>query len=165
MSTVSGKVVVITGASAGIGATLAVALLKAGAYVALAARTVEKMNEVAASAGVEADKYLIQQCDVTKRGDHEALLAATVAKFGKVDSWINNAGLGNVKRVLELQDSDVDHMMTINVKSVLYGMQTVMPHFKERREGQVINVGSLLGRIPLASVRSMYRYTVIRYRY
>ncbi len=136
---VAGKVVVVTGASAGIGATLAVALLKAGAYVALAALTVEKMNEVAASAGVEADKHLIQQCDVTKRGDHEALLAAAVAKFGKVDSWINNAGVGIVKPVMELVDADVDNMITYNLKSVLYGMQTVIPHYKERNEGQVIN--------------------------
>ena len=66
------------------------------------------------------------------------------------------AGRGIGKKVLELTDDDFDQMMAINVKSALYGIQAVVPHFQERKEGQLINVSSFLGRVPLASYRSAY---------
>ena len=77
--------------------------------------------------------------------------------FGKVDVWINNAGRGCVATALELTDDVFDDMMLVNTKSALYGMQTVIPYFKTRSDGgsgHVINVSSLLGRVPFASMRS-----------
>jgi NAD(P)-dependent dehydrogenase (short-subunit alcohol dehydrogenase family) len=69
---------------------------------------------------------------------------------------VNNAGRGISRLVSELTDDDVDDMMRVNVKSVLYGMQAVLPHFRERGRGQIVNVSSLLGRMPLAPIRSAY---------
>jgi len=90
------------------------------------------------------------------REEFERLRDEALKAFGQIDVWINNAGRGISKPVLQLTDADFDEMMTVNVKSALYGMQAVVPHFQERRAGQLINVSSFLGRVPLASIRSVY---------
>lgn len=151
----SGKVVVVTGASSGIGATLAKTLASQGAKVVLAARSLEGLRAVAADCGNE-DQVLVQQCDVTKREDHEALLSAALEKFGVVDSWVNNAGVGISKPTIDLVDEDIDMMISANTKSVIYGMQTSVRYFKTTGKGQVINVSSFLARVPAASTRAMY---------
>ncbi|HKO57721.1 MAG TPA: SDR family NAD(P)-dependent oxidoreductase, partial [Thermoanaerobaculia bacterium] len=76
--------------------------------------------------------------------------------LGGVDVWINNAGRGISKRVLDLTDDDLDEMMAVNVKSALYGMQAIVPHFLERGRGHLINISSFLGRVPIAAHRSAY---------
>jgi len=73
-----------------------------------------------------------------------------------VDVWVNNAGRGINAPVLELTDEQFDEMMTVNVKSALYGMQAIVPYFKERARGHLINVSSFLSRVPLATYRSAY---------
>src|SRR5580692_467142 len=147
------QVVVVTGASAGIGASLARELGKRGASVVLAARRADKLAEVASSIGPSA---LAVPADVTKRPDVERIASAAKERFGHVDAWVNNAGRGISRHVLELTDDDVDQMIRDNVKSVLYGMQVIVPHFKERRRGHLVNVSSMLGRIPFAPIRSAY---------
>lgn len=154
-SSLSGLVIVITGASSGIGCNFAKYAVKEGAKVVLAARSVENLNRVVDSCG-GTNHAIAVRCDVTKRNDHEELLAAGVAKFGRVDCWVNNAGVGMTKAALTITDDDFDLMMLNNCKSVMYGMQTVVPYFKEQGKGHVVNVSSLLGRMPMASVRSMY---------
>lgn len=154
-SSLSGLVIVITGASSGIGGNFAKYAVKEGAKVVLAARSVENLNRVVDSCG-GTNHAIAVRCDVTKRNDHEELLAAGVAKFGRVDCWVNNAGVGMTKAALTITDDDFDLMMLNNCKSVMYGMQTVVPYFKEQGKGHVVNVSSLLGRMPMASVRSMY---------
>ena len=99
---------------------------------------------------------LVVSADVTKRADVERLCAAALERFGHIDVWINNAGQGITRNPSELTDDDIDSMITINVKSVLYGMQAVLPHFKARGTGQIINISSMLGRIPMAVFRSAY---------
>ncbi len=146
------KVVVITGASSGIGAALAKQLGTEGHKLVLAARREAPLKAVAAESG---DAKAIVT-DVTVRADVEALRVFAMKEFGQIDVWINNAGRGIGKRVLELSDDDLDQMMAINVKSALYGMQAVVPHFLQRGEGHLINVSSFLGRVPLASFRSAY---------
>jgi NAD(P)-dependent dehydrogenase (short-subunit alcohol dehydrogenase family) len=94
--------------------------------------------------------------DVTKRHDVEALRDRALAAFGHVDVWINNAGRGIGKKVLDLTDDDVDEMIAVNLKSALYGMQAIVPHFQERGAGHLINISSFLGRVPIATVRSVY---------
>jgi short-subunit dehydrogenase len=147
------KVIVITGASEGIGAVTAELLAKRGARVVLAARRVDKLAEVRARIG---DNALTVVTDVTLRSDNENLRDQAIAKFGGIDVWINNAGRGISRPVAELTDDDVDAMLTTNFKSVLYGIQTVLPHFRERGRGHVIAVSSMLGRIPFAPIRSAY---------
>jgi len=146
------RVVVITGASSGIGATLARQLGESGERVVLAARREPELRGVAC--GLK--ESLVVPADVTNRDDVDRIRDEAIAKFGHVDVWINNAGRGISKPVLELSDADVDQMVLINVKSALYGMQTIVPHFIERGRGHVLNVSSFLGKAPMATIRSAY---------
>jgi NADP-dependent 3-hydroxy acid dehydrogenase YdfG len=147
------RVIVITGASSGIGAALARSLASRGASVALLARRERELGEVATSCGPSA---LPLVADVALRSDLSRALDAILARFGHVDVWVNNAGRGISRLVSELTDDDLDEMWRVNVKSVLYGMQAVLPHFRERGRGHIINVSSMLGRVPFAAIRSAY---------
>jgi NADP-dependent 3-hydroxy acid dehydrogenase YdfG len=149
----TGKVIVLTGASSGIGATLARQLGGQGHRLALAARREQELAEVAAECGPET---LAVVTDVTRRQDVLALRDRALAAFGQVDVWINNAGRGIGKPVLEVTDEDFDEILAVNTKSALYGMQAIVPHFQARGSGHLINVSSFLGRVPLASIRSVY---------
>jgi NAD(P)-dependent dehydrogenase (short-subunit alcohol dehydrogenase family) len=73
-----------------------------------------------------------------------------------VDAWVSNAGRGISRKVEDLTDEDLDDMMQINVKSVIYGVQALLPHFRARKAGHFVNVSSMLGRVPFASIRSAY---------
>ena len=147
------KVIVITGASAGIGAELAKQLGAMDAKVVLAARRKKELDAVAAAIGNDA---LAVVSDVTKRQDVEHLAKAALARFGRIDVWVNNAGRGISRSVADLVDDDLDAMWRDNMKSVVYGIQAVLPHFKSRNEGQIINVSSGLSRVPFAPVRAAY---------
>ena len=149
----SHRVVVITGASAGIGAALAEIVSARGACVVLAARREEKLAEIARKCDGET---LVVAADVTKRTQVDRVRDEALARFGHIDVWVNNAGRGISRQVSELTDDDLDEMITVNVKSALYGMQTVLKHFGERGSGQIINVSSLLGRVPFVPIRSAY---------
>jgi short-subunit dehydrogenase len=146
-------IVVITGASAGIGAALAQTMSSRRAQVVLVARRETALREVAAACGGRA---AIAPADVTRRDDVRRVVAETLARSGRIDVWVNNAGQGISRLPSELTDEDVDTMMQANVKSALYGMQEVLPHFIERGRGHIVNVSSLLGRVPLATIRSAY---------
>jgi NADP-dependent 3-hydroxy acid dehydrogenase YdfG len=147
------KVVVITGASAGIGAEVAKQLGALGAKVVLAARRKEQLDAVAARIGENA---LAVVTDVVKRGEVERLAKAALERFGRIDVWVNNAGRGISRSVGDLTDEDLDVMWRDNMKSVVYGIQAVLPHFKSRNAGQIVNVSSGLSRAPLAPVRAAY---------
>jgi short-subunit dehydrogenase len=79
-----------------------------------------------------------------------------IQHFGHVDVWINNVGRGISRLPSELTDADIDAMMEVNVKSALYGMQEILPHFKSRNSGHIINVSSMLGRMPTFLPRAAY---------
>ncbi len=147
------KVIIITGASSGIGATLAGEVVKRGAKVVLAAR---REAELAALASTLGDRALAVVADVTRRADNERLRDRAIARFGRVDVLVANAGRGISRPVSQLTDDDIDDMMTTNLKSVLYGVQALLPHFRTRRAGHFIAVSSMLSRLPLAPIRSAY---------
>lgn len=147
------EVVVITGASGGIGAAVARELGARGHALVLAARNGEALREVARQVSATARTVV---ADVTRRADVERVRDEALRVFGRVDVWINNAGRGITRGVLELTDQDVDEMMAVNLKGPLYGMQAIVPHFQERGRGHLINVSSFLGRVPLATQRSAY---------
>ncbi len=149
----AGKVVVITGASSGIGAALALRLAARGDRVALLARRAEPLAAVAGTAGPGA---LAVPCDVTNRDAVRAAVATTLERFGRIDVWVNNVGQGITRMPSELTDQDIDLMVRVNITSALYGIQEVLPHFRSRGTGQIINVSSMLGRIPFATFRSAY---------
>ncbi len=99
---------------------------------------------------------IVVPTDVTRRADVERVRDRALAAFGHVDVWVNNAGRGIGRSVLELSDEEFDEMMAVNVKSALYGMQAIVPHFVERGQGHVVNVSSFLGRVPFVAYRSAY---------
>src|SRR5437762_2899154 len=110
------RVVVITGASSGIGAALARVLGARGDAVVLAARRADALERIRAESGEGA---LAVPADVTRRADVERLRDQAIARFGRVDVWVNNAGRGINRPTMELTDADFDEMMTVNVKSAL----------------------------------------------
>ena len=146
--------VVITGASRGIGAAIARELARRGDSLVLTARSREGLEETAA-ASPNSRPHIIT-ADVTRRDEVERVREEAIRVFGHVDVWINNAGRGIVRPVLALTDEDLDEMIAINVKSVLYGMQAIAPHFMERGRGHIINMSSFLARVPVATLRSAY---------
>jgi NADP-dependent 3-hydroxy acid dehydrogenase YdfG len=147
------RIVVITGASGGIGAALAEVLAVQGASLVLVARRQPELDAVVARCGENA---MAIAADVTDRAEVRRVVRESLARFGRIDVWVNNVGQGISRPPSQLTDDDIDHMMRTNVKSTLYGMQEVLPHFKERGTGQIVNVSSLLGRMPVAIIRSAY---------
>lgn len=147
------KVVVVTGASTGIGAALVRNLGAKGHKLVLAARRDELLKDVAHETEAET---LTVVTDVTRRKDVEHLRDAAVEKFGHVDVWVNNAGRGTNQTVMQVTDEEFQAVIDVVLKSVLYGMQTIVPHFQERGKGQIVNVSSTLGRVPFVTYRSIY---------
>jgi short-subunit dehydrogenase len=94
--------------------------------------------------------------DMTRREEAARVVREAIARFGHIDVWINNVGRGISRPPTELTDDDIDQMMLVNVKSALYGMQEVLPHFKGRNAGQIVNISSMLGRVPSYVPRAAY---------
>ena len=147
------KVILITGASGGIGAALAEILARRGDSVALVARRKTELDEVVARCGPSA---LAIVADVTRRDEVRRAIVSTIARFGRIDVLVNNAGQGMSRVPSELTGEDIDTMIEANVKTALFGMQEILPHFKERGSGHIVNISSMLGRIPMVVVRSAY---------
>jgi NAD(P)-dependent dehydrogenase (short-subunit alcohol dehydrogenase family) len=147
-----GEVVVVTGASAGVGAALSAELARRGARLVLVARRRERLLQVAeAIGGAE-----VVVADVGRRADVVAARDAALARFGRIDAWVNNAGRGMTRNVEDLEDDDLDRMMRDNLKSALYGMQAALPPMKAQGRGTLVNVSSMLGRVPFATSRAAY---------
>jgi len=146
-------VVVITGGSSGIGAALAELLAAQRSPVAIVARREEALRAVAERCDGLAHAIV---ADVTRRDEVRRAVTDVLDKFGHIDVWVNNAGQGISRLPSELTDEDVDDMVRVNIKSVLYGTQEVLPHFKARGRGHIINVSSMLGRVPYVPIRAAY---------
>jgi len=149
----SESVVVITGASSGIGAALARHLARTQTRLVLVARRKDALEEVAKACSWDP---MVIAADVTRREEARRVVQESLARFGRVDVWVNNVGRGISRPPSQLTDEDVDDMIRVNVKSALYGMQEILPHFKSRGAGHVINISSMLGRIPFVATRSAY---------
>jgi short-subunit dehydrogenase len=121
--------------------------------VVLVARRKAELEAVKAQCGENAHAIV---ADMTDREEVKRVVRESLARFSRIDVWINNVGQGINRMPSELSDDDIDYMMKVNVKSALYGMQEVLPHFKERGDGQIVNISSMLGRIPFAVFRSAY---------
>lgn len=138
-----GKVVIITGASSGIGAAAARAFAAAGADVALAARSVAALERLAAELP---GKPLVVPTDVSVATEAHALIARVVAERGRIDILINNAGIGLAGPVATLAPADLEQALAINLLGPLYTIQAAVPHMRQRGRGQIINVSSVVGR-------------------
>jgi short-subunit dehydrogenase len=147
------RVIVITGASEGIGAVLAKRQAAKGDALVLAARRKDQLERIASECGSSA---LAVVTDVTRRIEIERLRDAALERFGRVDVWINNAGRGIGIGVMDFTEVDLDAMLAVNFKSAWYAMKAIIPHFQARGQGHLVNISSVLGRVPLVSVRSAY---------
>ena len=119
----------------------------------LVARRQEALAAVAKRCG---DRAQIVTADVSRRDEVKRVVTDALGRWGRVDVWINNVGQGITRAPSELTDEDVDSVMSVNVKSALYGMQEILPHFKSRNSGHIINVSSMLGRMPTFLPRAAY---------
>jgi NADP-dependent 3-hydroxy acid dehydrogenase YdfG len=142
---VKDKVVVITGASSGIGRATAKLLAERGAFVVLGARRPEPLQAVADEILASHGRAAFKETDVRKRGDLEALVALAVQEGGKLDVIVNNAGVGPISRFDDLRVEDWDLMIDVNLRGTLYGIAASLPVFARQGSGHIVNVISTAG--------------------
>jgi hypothetical protein len=139
-----GKVVIVTGASSGIGLETALAFAREGARVVLAARNETKLREIVDAHPEWRDRFLPVPTDVTKDADVQQLVATTLEKFGRVDILVNNAGIGMRARFEDMPLDDVRSLMDVNLYGPIRCIQAVLPQMRQQRSGQIVNIGSVL---------------------
>lgn len=139
-----GRVVMVSGASRGIGLAITRKLLDTGYSVSAGARNPNALAELLGDA--PGDRLLCARYDAADRASHEAWLAATLARFGRLDGLVNNAGTSNSFSIESGEEEDLDALWTINVKGPLFLTRACLPHLKAAGSGRVINVASLSGK-------------------
>ncbi|WP_345156452.1 SDR family oxidoreductase [Pontibacter saemangeumensis] len=144
-SNIKGKVVVITGASSGMGQAAAKHLSALGATVVLGARRADRIEKLAKEIQENSGKALAIAVDVTQREQVKKLVDSTVQQFGRVDVILNNAGIMPLSPMDRLNVEEWDKMIDVNIKGVLNGIAAVLPHMKEQKSGQIINTSSVAG--------------------
>ncbi len=137
---IEGKVVVITGASSGLGECTARHLATLGATVVLGARRKNRLDAIVKDVAADGGKALAVAVDVTKRADVEALVKKAVDRYGKIDVLVNNAGIMPIAPLALLKVDEWDRMIDLNIKGVLYG-----PHMQKQKSGHIINTASVFG--------------------
>ena len=142
---VTDKVVVITGASSGIGESTAKLLAKQGAKVVLGARRSKRIDAVVQEISATGGKAIGFATDVTKRADVEALIQRTLDGFGRVDVLINNAGVMPIAPIEALKVDEWDRQIDVNIKGLLYGVAAALPHMQKQKSGHFINTASVFG--------------------
>ena len=136
----------VTGASMGIGESLAQRFVREGAQVVLSSRDVGRVEQARTRIG-ETERTLAVACDVTRRGDLEQLLSATLNRFGRVDIWVNNAGYGVIDSVAQLNVTECRRMFDTNLFAVIEAIQIVVPQMRKQGGGSIINISSIAGHI------------------
>jgi Short-chain alcohol dehydrogenase of unknown specificity len=142
---IEGKVVVITGASSGLGESTARLLATEGASVVLGARRVDRLKSLATELTTNGARALAVETDVTKYDQVKRLVDEAVRSFGRVDAMLNNAGLMPHSPLERLKVEDWNQMIDVNIKGVLYGIAAALPHMKAQKSGHFINVSSVAG--------------------
>lgn len=162
MSGIKDKVVVITGASSGIGEATARLLAQHGAHVVLGARRTERLAALAASIEGEGGSVVHKRVDVTRRDDMEAFVAFARATFGRVDVLVNNAGIMPLSRLEMCKVEEWDRMIDVNIRGVLHGIAAGLPLMKEQGRGHFVNVSSIGGHrvSPTAAVYCATKFAV-----
>lgn len=159
---IQGKVVVITGASSGLGEATARLLSAQGAVVVLGARRADRLEALVKELTARGGKALALTTDVTHRDQVKQLVDTAVTTFGRIDVLINNAGLMPQSRLERLHVEEWDRMIDVNIKGVLYGIAAALPHMTQQKRGHIINVSSVAGHKvgPGGSVYSATKHAV-----
>ncbi len=147
--TLRGKVVVITGASAGIGRAAALFFAAEGANVVVAARRRDRLENLKARIEESGAKCLAVTTDVSIREQVQRLLDATLEHFGRVDVWINNAGYGLVGSVEQTTPEEMEQLWSTNYMGVFHGCQVALQQMRRQGSGHIMNVSSMVARFPL----------------
>jgi len=142
---IEGKVVVITGASSGLGEAAARHLAEQGATVVLGARRADRINALAEEINAAGGKALALQTDVTDPEQVQALVDAAVAQFGRIDVMLNNAGLMPHSPLDRREIDDWNREIDVNIKGVLYGIAAALPYMERQKSGHIINTSSVAG--------------------
>lgn len=142
MENIKDKVIVITGASSGLGAATAKKLVGLGAKVVLAARREDQLKALVAESGENA---FYVKTDVSKRADLDNLVQQSISRFGRIDVLWNNAGIMPISFFDEGKVDEWDKMIDINIKGVLYGINAVLPHMLEMGQGHILATSSVGG--------------------
>ncbi len=156
------KVVLITGASSGIGAAIARELGAAGAKIMLGARRTDRLEALAEEIREKGGEAMTRRLDVTDRADVAAFAEAARQGFGRVDVIVNNAGVMPLSLMASLKVDEWDRMVDVNIKGVLYGIAAVLPEMTARGSGHIINIASVgaLSVSPTAAVYCATKYAV-----
>lgn len=162
MSNIKDKVIIITGASSGIGEATAKELASKGAKVVLAARREDRLiklqNEIQTSGG----QVIYKVTDVSSSRQMEELAAYALKEFGLIDVLVNNAGIMSLSPLYQGKVDEWDNMIDVNIKGTLYGIAAVLPYMRERKEGHIINVSSIGGYIvfEISAVYSSTKFAI-----
>ena len=159
---ITGKVVIITGASSGLGEATARRLSERGAKLVLAARREERLIKLTEELKANGGEAVWQTTDVTDRKQVEALAKTAKDTFGRIDVLVNNAGLMPLAPLDALKVDEWDQMVDVNIKGVMYGIAAVLPIMREQHSGHVINLSSVAGHklFPGAAVYCATKYAV-----
>ncbi|OXS54214.1 oxidoreductase [Cohnella sp. CIP 111063] len=162
MENIKNKVVVITGASSGIGEAAAKLIAQNGAKVVLAARREDRLRAIVDDIIRDGGEAVSVTADVVSAEDMLKLAQTALQKYGRIDVWVNNAGIMPNSRLNELRVDEWDRMIDVNVKGVLYGIAAALPIMREQQSGHVINLSSTAGYevAPTSAVYSATKFAV-----
>ncbi|GAB4530479.1 MAG: SDR family oxidoreductase [Pleurocapsa sp.] len=145
MSGIENKVVIITGASSGLGEATARRLAKNGAKLMLAARREERLKELVSEIEQQGGTAKYQLTDVTDCSQIEALVKATHQAYERIDVLVNNAGLMPLSPLDEIKVDEWEKMIDVNIKGLLYGLAAVLPIMRQQKSGHIVNISSVAG--------------------
>ena len=156
------KVIVITGASSGLGLAAARRLAQQGACLVLGARRIERLQQLADELNGEGHRAIAVEADVTRLDDVKRLVDSAVQTFGRVDVMVNNAGLMPISALERLKVEDWERTIDVNIKGVLYGIAAALPHMQRQMSGHFVNVASVAGHkiMPNGTVYSASKFAV-----
>jgi short-subunit dehydrogenase len=142
----SGRVVVVTGASSGIGAATAVACGRAGMRVALAARRADRLATVAAAVVAAGGAARVVPTDVADEAAVRALVDGTADAWGRLDVLVNNAGIGLLATVEQTTPAEFERILRVNYLGAVHGVLAALPHMRRQESGHIVNVASVVGK-------------------
>ena len=156
------KVVIVTGASSGIGYATALALSKAGAKVAAGARRVDKLETLKNEVQENGGEILIKNLDVTKKEECDSFINLVTKTWNRIDILINNAGIMPLSFFKNLKISEWEEMIDVNLKGVLFCTAAVIPYMITKKTGHIVNISSVAGRIifPAGSVYCATKHAI-----